>query len=61
MRQVSAVWFVQGEDIGDATYPTLFATKLDAEVYARELFPEESEDRRYARIYYREVYMMSGE
>lgn len=48
------VWYVRGED--PPGWPTLFDTKYLAEKYARELFPGEDEDQRYARIYYREVY-----
>jgi hypothetical protein len=33
----------------------LLKTKIEAERYARELFPEESEDSRYARIYCKSV------
>ena len=54
------VWYVTGEH--DAEYdqfiPTLFDTKEAAEIYARSLFPDETE-RRYARIFYREVLTMS--
>ena len=35
--------------------PHVFETKMEAERYARELFPDETEDERYARIYYKEV------
>lgn len=52
------VWFVsvEGEDS-----PPLFHTKIDAESYARELFPNEDPYKRYARIYYREVHTYEGE
>lgn len=44
---MSEVWYVQGdEDV------TLFKTKMDAERYARELFPDETESVRYARIFF---------
>ena len=52
------VWYVAGEDT-DGHMPTLFDTKLAAEAYARVLFPEESESKRYARIYYRPVLDLS--
>jgi hypothetical protein len=42
------VWFVSGCEEG-----YLFETKLDAEIYARKLFPDMSEDSRYARIYFK--------
>ena len=48
------VWYVQGEEPNG--WPTLFEDKILAEKYARDLFPNEDEDKRYARIYYREVY-----
>ena len=52
---MNQVWYVQ--DPSDAGYwPQLFDTKEAAEQYARELFPEESEEKRYSRIYYRNVY-----
>ena len=31
-----------------------FITKMDAEIRARECFPSENEDQRYARIHYKE-------
>jgi len=34
-----------------------FTTKLAAEVRARKAFPYESEDERYARIFYQRFYM----
>lgn len=46
------VWYVAGEHEG---MPQLFDTKEAAEKYARLLFPEESESKRYARIYFRRV------
>jgi hypothetical protein len=46
------VWWV----LGDSDRPFLWRTKEDAEKYARELFPDESPDTRYARIYYKEVF-----
>lgn len=52
MRQV---WFVRGEHDEEYVMPTLFDTKEAAEVYARGLFPDEDEVKRYGRVYYREV------
>ena len=52
------VWYVQGEDTGGA-FSTFFDTKQAAEVYARVLFPDEPESKRYARIYFHEVLTMS--
>jgi hypothetical protein len=45
------VWFVSGCEEG-----YLFETKLDAEIYARKLFPDENGLQRYARIYFKTVY-----
>jgi hypothetical protein len=45
------VWFVSGCEEG-----YLFETKLDAEIYARKIFPDMSEDSRYARVYFKTVY-----
>lgn len=51
------VWYVQGDpDMSPSgQWPNLFETKEAAEVYARIVFPELDEDKRYARIYYRAV------
>lgn len=49
------VWFVSGDDT-DWGKPQLWLTKMDAEAYARELFPDEGEHDRYARIFYRRVF-----
>lgn len=53
------IWFVAGEHDEDYVIPTLFDTKQAAEVYARMLFPDEDESKRYSRIFYREVLTMS--
>jgi len=53
------IWFVAGEHDEDYVIPTLFDTKQAAEVYARSLFPDETESKRYARIYFRDVLTMS--
>ena len=53
------IWFVAGEHDEDYVIPTLFDTKQAAEVYARMLFPDETESKRYSRIFYREVLTMS--
>ena len=45
------VWFVSGCEEG-----YLFETKLDADIYARKLFPNENGLQRYARIYFKTVY-----
>jgi len=51
---MKTVWFVSGEDMEG----TLFDTKLAAERFARMMFPDENESKRYSRIYYREVLTM---
>ena len=48
------IWYVHGEDTG-GTFPTFFDEKLAAEIYAKSLFPDETESKRYSRIFYREV------
>jgi hypothetical protein len=50
------IWFVRGDpNTGYDYFPTLFDTKMAAEVYARQCFPDEHPDSRYARIFYREL------
>lgn len=49
------VWFVQGAD-PYSPMPVLFATKLAAEIYARQEFPNEDPDTRYARVFYKSVW-----
>jgi hypothetical protein len=44
------IWFVVGDP--DEDMPNLWLTKMDAEKFAREVFPDESEDKRYARVRY---------
>jgi hypothetical protein len=53
MTKVGKVWFVTGDE-----YMTLFATKMDAEKWARQMFPEEDFAKRYARIRYKDVEIM---
>lgn len=50
------VWYVQGADTYDGIMPVLLSTKMAAEKYAREVFPDEGPDERYARISYRLVW-----
>ena len=50
------VWYVQGDGHGE-----LFQTKQDAEQWARELFPEEDAEKRYARIFFRQVHTYTME
>ena len=51
---LNEVWFVLGDD-EDGDMPTLWRTKMDAEIYARRMYPDESPDRRYARIYSEQI------
>ena len=44
------LWYVVG--IGGVYY----GTKIQAEAAARQAFPEESEDKRYARVFYKRFY-----
>ena len=52
------VWFVVGDP--DRDMPNLWQHKIDAEKFAREIFPDESEDTRYARIRYAVVIDYEG-
>jgi hypothetical protein len=52
---MKTVWYVQGAD-PDEFMPKLFATKMAAEIYARQVFPTLSIDQQYARVYYRNVW-----
>ena len=58
---MNEVYYVQGDpDMSPSgQWPNLFETKEAAEVYARYVFPDEGEDKRYSRIYCREVLTMS--
>ena len=56
MRQV---WYVSGDPEVMGAWPNLFDTKELAEIYARYIFPDESEDKRYARILFRTVLTLS--
>jgi hypothetical protein len=49
------VWYVQGAD-PDSPMPVLFATKLAAELYARDVWPDADPDTRYARVFYKSVW-----
>jgi hypothetical protein len=55
---MNQVWYVSEEETAGFA-PTLFDTKEAAEVYARVLFPDETESKRYARIYFRRVLTMA--
>lgn len=53
MNQV--VWMVWGDPHSTGNMPNLWETKLEAEKYAREMFPNEHPDIRYGRIFYKEI------
>jgi hypothetical protein len=55
MLPTAEVWYVRGAD-PDALIPLLFKDKMSAEIYARQCFPDEDPDTRYARIYFVNVY-----
>lgn len=50
---INEVWIVS-DDFQDEI-PILWRTKADAEIHARRMYPDESPDKRYARIYYRNI------
>jgi hypothetical protein len=52
---MTEIWYVDEGDGGFQFVSFMFETKIEAERYARELFPDESEDARYARIYCKPV------
>ena len=51
---MNEIWYVD-EGEGFHLVANVFETKIEAERYARELFPEESQYLRHARIYCKEV------
>jgi len=60
MKAHQEVWYVMGEtDNTDMMLPTLFDSKEAAEVYARMMFPDEDANKRYGRIYFRNILTMS--
>ena len=52
---MNEIWYVNEGNGGFHLVPHVFETKIEAERYARELFPDETEAERYARIHYKEV------
>jgi hypothetical protein len=53
---INEVWGVLGDpDDDEGDMPHLWRTKKDAEVYARRMYPDESPDKRYARIYFERI------
>ena len=60
MKAHQEVWYVAGETVNtDMLFPTFFDSKEAAEVYARMMFPNEDADKRYGRIYFRNILTMS--
>lgn len=55
---MNMVWYVHGETNDPDEWPTLFDTKLGAEKWARELFPDENPSTRYARILFKVVFVI---
>lgn len=55
---MNMVWYVQGEHEDPDAWPTLFDTKLGAEMWAKELFPNEDPSTRYARIFFKTVFVI---
>ena len=51
---MSEIWYVN-EGEGFYLVEHVFETKIEAERYARELFPDEDERTRYARIHCKPV------
>lgn len=51
MIKPNIVWFVK-----ESPDNVVFDTKETAEIYARLMFPEETITRRYARIYFVEIW-----
>ena len=50
------IWYVRGDPNAAGEWPNLFTTKGMAEHYARVMFPDESPNNQYARVFYREVF-----
>ena len=55
MTDYFEIWYVQGVD-ELSSFPEFFATKELAERYARVHFPDETEERRYSRVFSRKVW-----
>jgi hypothetical protein len=50
MHTDTPIWYVSGDN--KSACPALFSTKDAAEYHARDLFPNESAERRYSRVFY---------
>jgi len=60
MKAHQEVWYVAGETVNtDMLFPTFFDSKEAAAVYARMMFPDEDANKRYGRIYFRNILTMS--
>ena len=51
---MNEIWYVD-EGEGFRLVAHVFETKIEAERYARAMYPEESEDSRHSRIHCKEV------
>lgn len=60
VNECSEVWYIQNDPNATGSWPKLFSTMEAAEMYAQLCFPDESPDRRYARIFYRRVFDLSS-
>lgn len=50
---MNCVWYVRGDPHAENGYfPLFFDDKLSAEKWARQCFPNEDPDKRYARIFF---------
>ncbi len=52
---MNEIWYVNDGNGGFHWVDHVFETKIEAERYARECFPDETEDERYARIHCKPV------
>ena len=50
------VWYVQGDEENQ-----LLGTKIDAEIWARHLFPDMAPDARYSRVFSRPVISLDAQ
>ena len=46
------LWYLRGEHNVSGRIDIYYPTKMAAEIAARVLYPDESEDRRYSRVFY---------
>jgi hypothetical protein len=55
MQTLKQVWYVSGEVNQAMEWPTLFDSKQAAESYAALIFPDETRQQQYQRIFFRTV------